>query len=369
MTEPDEPAAIPQRKLEHVEITARQPAVGPTAPGWADIHLLHACLPEVDYDAVDLRTELVGRPLAAPVVIAGMTGGHPQAGPINATLARAAERFGLAMGVGSQRAALRRPELRATYAVAREQAPTALLLANIGLPQLIDQASEPALTLAQVQAAIDMLRADALVVHLNYLQEVVQPEGDRRAAGALAALRRLCAVLPVPVVAKETGAGMTRQQAERLREAGVAALDVGGAGGTSFAAVEAERAAARGHARGVQLGHTFAGWGIPTAVAVVEAAGAGLPVIATGGIRTGLDAAKALALGATAVGVARPALVAALEGDAALCAWLEGFLAELRAALFLTGAPDLAALRRQRCIVLGDAAAWLSQLGHRLPLR
>jgi isopentenyl-diphosphate delta-isomerase len=369
MAEPTDPSGIPQRKLEHVEITARQPALGAVTPGWADIHLLHACLPEVDYDAVDLRTELLGHTLAAPVLIAGMTGGHPQAAPINATLARAVERFGLGMGVGSQRAGLRQPALRGTYAVAREQAPTALLLANIGLPQLLDQGSEPALTLAQVQEAIDTLRADALVVHLNYLQEVVQPEGDTRAAGALAALTRLCAALSAPVVAKETGAGMTRAQAERLKRAGVAALDVGGAGGTSFAVVEAQRAAARGHTLGTRLGQTFAAWGIPTAVSVVETVPVGLPVIATGGIRTGLDAAKALALGATAVGIARPALIAALEGDAALSAWLEGFLAELRAALFLAGAPTVTALRQQRCIVLGATAAWLEQLGHRLPLR
>jgi isopentenyl-diphosphate Delta-isomerase len=166
------------------------------------------------------------------------------------------------------------------------------------------------------------------------------------------------------VVAKETGAGMTRRTGELLRGAGVRALDVGGAGGTSFALVEARRASARGHARGAQLGQLFEGWGIPTAVSVVETAALGLPIVATGGIRSGLDAAKALALGATLVGVARPALSAALEGDAALARWLEGFLAELRVALFLTGSPTLAALRAQPRGPQDHPRLWLRQLGH-----
>ncbi|HEY7062468.1 MAG TPA: type 2 isopentenyl-diphosphate Delta-isomerase [Chloroflexota bacterium] len=357
---------IPQRKLEHVEITTRQAVTGSTGAGWADVRLLHACLPEVDKDAVDLGVELLGHRLRAPIVIAGMTGGHPQATPINAALARAAERYGLAMGVGSQRAALRTPGLAPTYAVAREAAPTALLMANVGLPQLLDQRDQAALTLAEIQAAVAAIRADALVVHLNYLQEVVQPEGETRARGALAALARLCAALPLPVVAKETGAGMTRTQGALLRDAGVGALDVGGAGGTSFALVEAERAASRGLTTAERLGQLYEGWGIPTAVSVVETAGLGLPIIATGGVRSGLDAAKALALGATAVGVARPALAAALQGDDALARWLDQFLEELRVALFLTGAPDLAALRGLPRIILGPTRHWLRQLGHQL---
>jgi isopentenyl-diphosphate Delta-isomerase len=358
---------IPQRKLEHVEITTHQAVTGSTGAGWADVRLLHACLPEVDKESVDLSVDLLGHRLRAPVVIAGMTGGHPQAAPINATLARAAQAYGLAMGVGSQRAALRTPALAGTYAVAREAAPTALLMANVGLPQLLDQRDQPALTLAEIQTAVDAIRADALVVHLNYLQEVVQPEGETRARGALAALARLCAALPRPVVAKETGAGMTGAQAALLRGAGVAALDVGGAGGTSFALVEAERAAARGLAASERLGQLYEGWGVPTAVSVVETADVGLPIIATGGVRSGLDAAKALALGATAVGVARPALSAALQGYEALTRWLDQFLEELRVALFLTGSPDVAALRRQRRIILGPTRHWLRQLGHDIP--
>jgi isopentenyl-diphosphate Delta-isomerase len=357
---------IPRRKLEHVEITTQQAVTGSTAPGWADVHLLHACLPEIDKDDVDLSVELLGHRLRAPIVIAGMTGGHPQAAPINATLARAAETFGLAMGVGSQRAAIRTPALAATYAVARDQAPTAPLYANVGLPQLVDQPDQPALSLAQIQGAVASIRADALVVHLNYLQEVVQPEGETRARGTLAALAALCAAIDVPVIAKETGAGMLGRHGALLRGAGVQALDVGGAGGTSFAIVEAHRASARGQSLGEQLGQVYEGWGIPTAISVVETASLGLPVIATGGVRTGLDAAKALALGATAVGVARPALTAALAGDEALAAWLASFIEELRVALFLTGSANLAALRAQPRVVLGPTRGWLRQLGHQV---
>ncbi len=358
---------IPQRKLEHVEITTQQPVNASTAPGWADVQLLHACLPEIDKEEIDLSVELLGRRLRAPIVIAGMTGGHPRATPINATLARAAEAFGLAMGVGSQRAALRAPALAASYAVARECAPTAPLFANVGLPQLVDQPDQAALTVEQVATAVATIHADALVVHLNYLQEVVQPEGETRARGTLAALTRLCAALSLPVIAKETGAGMTRRYGALLRDAGARALDVGGTGGTSFALVEARRAGARGHALAERLGQLYESWGIPTAVSVAETADLGLPIIATGGVRSGLDAAKALALGATAVGVARPALSAALEGDEALARWIEGFVEELRVALFLTGSPNVAALRAQPRIILGTTRHWLRQLGHPLP--
>jgi isopentenyl-diphosphate delta-isomerase len=237
----------------------------------------------------------------------------------------------------------------------------------VGLPQLVDQPAQAALTLEQIEAAVASIRADALVVHLNYLQEVVQPEGETRARGTLAALARLCAAIRLPVIAKETGAGMTRPQGILLRDAGVGALDVGGTGGTSFALVEARRASARGNAIAERLGELYEGWGIPTAVSVVETAGLGLPVIATGGVRSGLDAAKALALGATAVGVARPVLSAALEGYEALAGWLTGFIEELRVALFLTGSPSVAALQSQPRVILGPTRHWLRQLGHPLP--
>ncbi|MBV9578901.1 MAG: type 2 isopentenyl-diphosphate Delta-isomerase [Chloroflexi bacterium] len=354
-----------RRKADHLRLSATSDVDALAGgPSWQDIRLVHDALPELDQCDVDLSTTFLGKRLAAPLLIAGMTGGHRTAHEVNAVLARAAERHGLAMGVGSQRAALRRRDLAYTYTVVREQAPSAVLIANVGAPQLVDQDGAPALTRAEVQLAIDMIRADALAVHLNFLQESVQPEGERRAAGCAEAIRALASTVGVPIVAKETGAGISRVTAWRLRGLGVRALDVGGVGGTSFAAVEGLRAAAQGAMPSERLGELLRDWGIPTPVSLIGALAAGLPVVATGGIRSGLDAAKALTLGAGLVGVARPLLQAALQGDAAVEAWITQFLLELRTVMFLTGSADLAALRGKPRVVTGATARWLEQLGY-----
>jgi isopentenyl-diphosphate delta-isomerase len=353
---------IETRKGDHLRLSAAGDVDALVGPGWDDVRLVHEALPEVDDCAVDLSVQFLGHRLRAPLLIAGMTGGHTTAHAVNAVLARAAERHGLAMGVGSQRAALRRPELAYTYTVVREQAPTAFLIGNIGAPQLIAQDETLALGLDEVHQAVDMIRADALAIHLNFLQESVQPEGERRSRGCAEAIRRIVDTISVPVIAKETGAGISQSTAVRLRDLGVAGLDVGGVGGTSFAAVEGLRAEAQGSTGSQRLGEVLRDWGIPTPVSVVGVQRAGLPVIATGGIRTGLDAAKALALGATLVGVARPLLQAALDGDAAVDSWVEQFLHELKTVLFLTGSVDTAALRAKPRVITGLTRAWLDQL-------
>lgn len=356
---------VSARKAEHLAVIAAHDVTSRTRPGWDDVHLLHAALPEVDLAEVDPSTVLLGRRLRYPLVIASMTGGHADALSVNRVLARAAATYGLAMGVGSQRAALRDRSLRRTYAVAREEAPDAFIIGNIGAPQLIDQDGTPPLSEADIAEVVAMVRADALAVHLNYLEEAVMPEGDRRARGCLAAIAGLARSSPVPLIGKETGAGLSAEAALLLRDAGVRALDVGGLGGTTFSAVEGARADAVGDRRGVRLGEVFREWGVPTAVSVVQARPTGLPIIATGGVRTGLDAARALALGAVAVGVARPLLLAALDGYEAVAAWIEQFVAELETAMFLTGAATVPELRRRQPVVLGATAEWLRQLERR----
>jgi isopentenyl-diphosphate delta-isomerase len=362
MSEPED--AVARRKEEHLRVTASDDVGSQTGPGWDDVRLLHQALPIADLASIDVSTEFLGRRLRAPLVIAAMTGGHPAASEVNAVLARAAERHGLAMGVGSQRAALVNPALAHTYAVARESAPGAFLIANVGAAQLVDQHDQLAFGLDDLRRAVDMITADAIAFHLNYLEEAVQTEGGRVVGRLREAMVEAVAALPIPSIAKETGAGLSDTVAMELSEAGFHALDVGGLGGTSFAAVEARRAELNGDMRGRRLGEVYRDWGIPTAVSVVAAAPTGLPVIATGGVRTGLDAAKAIALGATLVGVARPLLTAALVGDAAIDAWLEQFLEELRVAVFLTGGRRVADLRGTPRVVVGETRRWLDDLGY-----
>jgi isopentenyl-diphosphate Delta-isomerase len=358
--------SIEARKADHLRLSASGDVNALVGPGWDDVRLVHEALPELDQAAIDLSVLFLGSRLQAPLMIAGMTGGHKTAHTVNAVLARAAERHGLAMGVGSQRAALTRSDLAYTYTVVREQAPSAFLIGNIGAPQLIAQGSTPPLQLEEVARAVQMIRANALAVHLNFLQESVQPEGERQAAGCAAALRTVVGYVAVPVIAKETGAGLSRSTALVLKSLGVAALDVGGVGGTSFAAVEGLRAEAQGASGAQRLGEVFRDWGIPTPVAVIGVQAAQLPVIATGGIRTGLDAAKALALGATLVGVARPLLQAALEGDQAVDSWIRQFLSELRTTMFLTGSANLASLRAKPRVITASTREWLVQLGYQV---
>jgi isopentenyl-diphosphate Delta-isomerase len=355
---------VQRRKAEHVRVVTEHDVESRTSAGWEDVHLLHEALPRTDLDRVDLSVEFLGRRLRAPLVIASMTGGHAAAHEVNARLAAAAQRHGLAMGLGSQRAALHSPNLAATYRVARETAPDAFLIANIGAAQLVPQGRTPAVSSAELCELVAMVSADALAIHLNFLEEMIQPEGDRYAAGLRTTLPRVVGGLTVPAIAKETGCGISRSTAQELAEVGFDALDVGGLGGTSFAAVEALRAEEQGDRRGAALGRLYREWGIPTAVAVVGAAPVGLPVIATGGVRTGVDAAKALAIGARAVGVARPLLSAALAGADALEAWISQFLEELRVAVLLTGGGGVADLRLVPRVFTGNVRDWLGGLGY-----
>jgi isopentenyl-diphosphate Delta-isomerase len=353
--------ATSRRKAEHLAVAARPESEVAATARWGEITLLHNPLPDVDRAALDLGATFLGRRFALPVQISGMTGGHPRATEVNRVLARVAARFNIPMGVGSQRAMIVNPALTPTYAVAREAAPEVFLIANVGLPQLLPQGDTPPFTAGDVRRAIDAIGAEALAVHLNFLQEAVQAGGDVNARDGLAALTALVGTIGVPTIAKETGAGLTARAATALAGAGVAALEVGGAGGTSFAAVEARRAADAGDERLAALGRLFADWGVPTPASVRMARCAGLPVVATGGIRSGLDAAKALALGADLVGLARPLLERALISEEVTAEWLTNFVLELRTAMFLVGAATPADLKRVPYLALGTTRAWLAE--------
>ncbi len=349
---------LSHRKAEHVKVVLGRDVEG-RYRYWNDVQLVHRALPEIDFDDVDPSTELLGHRLKAPIVITGMTGGFPDAATINDNLARAAAEVGVAMGVGSERAAVLKGQYPESYAcVARHPVP--LKFANIGAPQLVPQKpGEAVVGSKEVQAAMELIGADVLAVHLNFLQEMVQPEGDRRAKGCLERIGALAREFPVLV--KETGAGISRAVAEQLRDRGVRAFDVSGTGGTSFAAVEHYRALDQGADRDARVGKTFWDWGIPSPVSVLELAPLGLPVVASGGIRSGLDVARAIALGARAAGTAGGVLKAASTGYEETKAELETLVHELRVAMFLTGSSTLDELRAAPYVLTGETRPWLQR--------
>ncbi len=337
------------RKKEHLTICANEP-IEAGSTGFEDVRLVHNALPECSMDAVDLSQRFLGHHLKSPLFIAAMTGGHPDTTAVNATLARVAEEFGLGMGVGSQRAALENPEMEGSFSIVREEAPTAFLCANLGIIQLRDHGAEWA------DRAVEMIDAQALCIHLNPLQEAIQPEGDHDTSGCLESLCELCSSVQYPVIVKETGSGISYEAARILFAAGASAIDVGGIGGTSWAAVERVRA---DDPELASLGDHFADWGIPTAVSVVETCRAGGPVIATGGLRRGTDIAKALALGADLGGMALTLLKPALRGDEALKSEIRRIHRELTVAMYLTGASTVNELKSIRTYITGITAEML----------
>jgi len=332
--------AVEQRKADHIRINLEEDvSFDRTTAGFERYRLIHQALPELDLAEIDLSTVFLGKSLKAPLLISCMTGGTEQARQINRNLAAAAQQFGIAMGLGSQRAGLVHPDKADTFKV-RDLAPGILLLANLGAVQL-----NYGYGVDECRRVVDMIQADALVLHLNPLQEAVQPEGDVNFADLARKIEAVCRQIEVPVVAKEVGWGISERAARLLVDAGVSAIDVAGSGGTSWSQVEMHRAPSDLHKR---VAAAFRDWGIPTSesIQMVRRVAPELPLIASGGLRSGIDIAKSIALGADLGGMAGPFLKAAAVSVDAVCEAAEETIRVLRVAMFAAGARDVAALRR-----------------------
>jgi len=327
------------RKADHIRINLEEDVRSALTTGLERYRFVHCALPERDLDDVDLSVTVFGRRLKAPLLISSMTGGTAEAGTINRRLAEAVQETGIAIGVGSQRAAIEHEELASTFRV-REYAPDALLFANLGAVQL-----NYGYTVDHCRRAVEMIQADALILHLNALQEAVQPEGDTHFGGLLHKIEAVCRTLEVPVVVKEVGWGISDAVARQLVDAGVAAIDVAGAGGTSWSQVEMHRAK---DAFQAQLAAAFIDWGIPTAESIrqVRLAAPEVLVFASGGLRSGVDVAKCIALGATLGGMAGPFLKAAMASPDEVVRTVRLFSRQLQVAMFAAGVGSIAELQR-----------------------
>ena len=343
------PDVLRERKRSHLDLCSSEDVeYAAKTTLFEDVELLHNALPELSVDDIDVSVDFLGKRLRVPLLITGMTGGTPEAFAVNRDLALVAEQCGLAFGLGSQRVMQRDPDVAWTFAV-REFAPSVLLMANLGLNQAAQQPIE------LVQHLLASVRADALCLHMNPAQELIQPEGDRDFRGGLAALRRVCRQLPLPVIAKETGCGVSRLVGLELRGCGVRYVDVSGAGGTSWVRVES----LRGDDRSRVLGEMLSSWGIPTAASLVMLSDLGLELVASGGIRSGLDVAKAIALGARLCGAALPIYRAYRAGGiAAATRFVDELVEGLKAAMLLTGSRTIAELARQPVVLGNQLRAW-----------
>ena len=341
---------IKQRKADHLDLCATDEVAFRERTTLLEcVRLVHQSLPEASFDSIDTRVRLLGKELKAPLVIAAMTGGHERAAEINQELAAIAEERGYAFGLGSQRAMQKRPDTSWTYQV-RKRAPRVLLFGNVGVVQAREMSSKA------ISGMLDEVGADALCVHMNPAMELVQPEGDRDFTGGLETFGRLHSELDVPVVAKETGNGVSRQVAQKLVAVGIEHVDTSGAGGTSWVGVETLRADGAGKA----IGEALWDWGIPTAASVHYCVQAGMTTIATGGIRSGMDVARAIALGASCGGIARSVYQAFLDdGPEGARAFLVGVENELRSTMLLCGAQTIDELQVAPKIVTGELRDWM----------
>ncbi|MGI0029886.1 MAG: type 2 isopentenyl-diphosphate Delta-isomerase [Nitrososphaera sp.] len=354
---PSDISVIKQRKKDGIEIPLQKNVQAKSTSTYLEhVRLVHNALPEMNFEDIDTSTSFLGHRFSAPIIIDSMTGGTDEATVINGRLGELAEKYGFGMGLGSQRAGLKSEELAATYAIARKNAPNAFLIANIGGAQLAK-----GLSVDEARKIVKMIRANALVVHLNPLQELIQPEGEPRYKGVLDKISELAKSMDVPVMVKEVGAGISKEVAVKLEMAGVSAINVAGSGGTSWAGVEKIRADAASDDLKSHLGEMFWDWGIPTAASIIEVRRAvKLPLIASGGLRSGLEAAKCIVLGASMAAMAYPFLRSAAQSQEKLFAFADMLLAEMKSTMFLVGARNIDALAGSRYILTGPLAQEVS---------
>ena len=345
-----------ERKADHIDICINENVTAGYCY-WDDVKLIHEALPEVNADDIDMSANVLGKKLKFPFIVTAITGGFSGASKINANIAEACAELGVGMGVGSQRAAVEKIDKK-SYAVIKDY-DVPLVIGNIGAPQLVKQKKKNAFTSDMVGEAIELIGADVMAVHLNFLQEVAQPEGDTNACGCFDAIRGLSRKYPIMV--KETGAGISSKTAKRLSGIGIKAIDIAGKGGTSFAAVEMYRASAKNDDVRAAVGRTFSDWGIPSTVSLMSV-NTDIPVIASGGIKNGMHAAVSIALGACCAGSANLILKDAMVSSEAVKKRLTIVREEMRAAMMLTGSKNIKALGAADKVILGRTKEWMDAL-------
>jgi len=343
------------RKRDHLRLSLELDVSFEEKTTWLEyVELIHRALPELNLDEISTETSFLGEKFGMPLLIEAMTGGIPEAVKINGNLAEAAEQFSIPMEVGSQRAALEDKKVEYTFRVARERASKLFLIANLSGVQLAEDGVEVA------EKAVEMIEADAISIHLNPLQELIQPEGSTKFKDVLKVIERVCERLDVPVIVKEVGCGISSEVARMLEEVGVKAIDVAGAGGTCWAKIEMLRLREDDEKR--EIAKTFLDWGIPTAASIIEVSSAvSIEVIGSGGIRSGIDIAKALSIGADMAGMAHPLLRPATESVESVAKVLRRLRSELRMAMFLTGCKDVGELKNSPHVILGPLLEWKRQ--------
>ncbi len=352
-------SGIEKRKLRHIRVSLEEEVETDISTGFKDVHLIHRALPEIDLDDVSLETTLFGKKIAAPLVMSAITGGTEEAKKINEVLAEVAEEKNIGISVGSQRIAVAQPETAHTFSIVREKASSTFVMGNVGAPQL-----SLGWGVEEAQKCVDMIEADALALHMNPLQEAVQVDGDTNYKGVLAKVSKLADEISVPLIMKETGAGIAWEDALRMQEAGASGLEISGVGGTSWSAVEYHIAKEVGKKDMEYLGQALWNWGVPTAISVAETSKkTTLEIIASGGLRTGVEVVKSIALGAHAGGMAKPFLEKAVESKEALAEHVDNIIREIKVTMFLVGAKNVEELHKIPVVVLGRTAEWLNRRG------